>query len=208
VVGFVDDGDGHLVESALTLLHQIFETSGARDDDVDTARERLHLRRSTHSTVDDHVAEPERAGQRIESLGHLGGEFTSGNEDQSARLTRRRTAAIGGQASDERQHEGEGLATSRATTSDDVEPGERVGKCLSLDGEGLGDSAASKDLDEIPGYTEGIERCRIGDGSRRRARRRTGGGHEVPLCRGTASARCLGRKPLTNLNVRHVARHS
>jgi len=104
--------------------HVVFETSRAGDHDVDTALKGLHLRVRAHATVDHDVCETEGFGQRIESFGHLGGEFAGGYEDQTTRLAGLRSVAVGRQTGDEREREGEGVTASGTTATDDVATGE------------------------------------------------------------------------------------
>jgi hypothetical protein len=73
---------------------------------------------------------------------HLHGQFARRNENDRARLVRRRRSA--GEAGQQGQAEGQGLAGAGGAAAEHVASGERVGDGGGLNGERLADPPARK----------------------------------------------------------------
>ena len=77
VVGLVEHGDLDGVETDELLLHEVFEATGAGDDDVDSGLESLNLAVLRDTTEDRGHAQVVCGGQRFEGCGDLGGELNA-----------------------------------------------------------------------------------------------------------------------------------
>ena len=93
----------------------------------------------THTAV--YRADLECAGvcDGVGGFHDLRGQFTGGCEHQGGRAR-----CLGGDAVDDRHHEGEGLARPGGRLGQHVAAGENVADHLGLDGEGRGESAIFK----------------------------------------------------------------
>ena len=154
VVGLVDHRRFDRGQTAVALVHEVLESARTRDHDVNPTMEGVHLRVLSDASVDGHLAETDRARQRLERRRHLTGEFAGGNQHETAWFARARTASIGGQPGHQRKHEGERLATAGATTTDDVATRQRVGERGALNGEGFGDAGTIQNGDDLGGNSE------------------------------------------------------
>ncbi len=163
VVGLVEDGDLHLVEPDDALAHQVFETAGARDDDVHAAPERLHLTALLDAA--EHGGDDEVLGlrQRADGGGDLGGQFAGGGQDQTGRRAGgAANPAFGlglGQSGDDGDRECEGLAGAGLAAAEHVAAGEGVGQGGHLDLEGFCLPFCGKYFHKTCGHAEGFE-CR------------------------------------------------
>ena len=129
-------------EVAVALADQVLEPAGAGDDDVEAAGEGLHLRVLADATEDRGRLHAERAGHRVDDGGDLVGQLAGRHQDQRARPLGLALAGRGGQAGDQREAEGEGLAGAGAAAAEDVPAGQAVGQRRDLDRERRGDAAA------------------------------------------------------------------
>ncbi|SPZ38697.1 Uncharacterised protein [Rhodococcus wratislaviensis] len=141
VVGLVEHGDLDGVEAHELLLHQVFEPSGARDDDVDAGLEGAHLTVLGDTTEDR--GDPQVVGgcEGLEGGGDLRGELTGGGQDQADRATRAALSArqFAREAGHHRNGEGERLTAARLSPAEHVAARQRVGEGVDLDGERGGD---------------------------------------------------------------------
>ena len=167
VVGLVQDGDGHLVEVDQALPHEVEQAPGAGDDDVDAGGQGLLLGLLGHAAEDGGHAQRDGVGQGPDGLGDLAGELAGGGQDQADGVTGAGHVLLG-QALDQGQGEGEGLAGPGAPAAQHVAPGEGVGQGRTLDGEGGGEAAGAEVGDEVGIHAQGGE-------GRRRGRGRGGG---------------------------------
>ena len=110
---------------------------GRGDEDVDAGGERLDLRPVLHAAEHDGDGEAHVAAVDAEALGDLAGQLAGRAEHQDAAAAARRGPGIGGQALQDRQGEGRGLAGAGLGDAQHVAPGEDAGDGLGLDGRGL-----------------------------------------------------------------------
>ena len=155
MVGLVEDSDLHAVEGDVALLHQVFETAGAGDDDVDATVECGDLAVLRDATEDGGDPELVCGRQRFDGDGDLGGQFAGGSQDQSARTAGLAVAGqLSGEAGHHRDGEGEGLAASGLSTSEHVTSRECVGEGVGLDGKRFGLALCGEDIGECVRYAE------------------------------------------------------
>ena len=159
VVGLVEHGDLDGVETDELLLHEVFEATGAGDDDVDSGLESLNLAVLRDTTEDRGHAQVVCGGQRFEGCGDLGGELTRRCEHQAERSTRTTLSSgqFAGEAGDHGDGEREGLAASGLSAAQYVAPRESVGEGVDLDRERRSDSAVFESFHQRCAHTEGCE---------------------------------------------------
>ena len=143
LVGLVDDRDLDVGQVALALADQVGEPAGGGDDDVGPPLQRVHLRAVGDAAVDGGDPQAHRPRERLEHLGHLGGELAGRHEDEAARPARDGRPA--GQPGDQRKGEAQGLARAGLRPAEDVPAGQRVGQGGRLDGERRGDPVLVED---------------------------------------------------------------
>ena len=112
VVGLVEHDHFGLVESYATLLHQVEQTPGRGDENVDAARQRLNLRPHADAADDDRNRDAREARIGAEGFGDLGRQFAGWRKHEDARLHGDRSPGFAGQFLDDRQREGGCLAGS------------------------------------------------------------------------------------------------
>ncbi len=154
VIGLIEHGDLDRAQANHLLLHEVFESTGAGHDDVDAAAQRLLLRTLADAAEDGRDAQARGLGERCDGRGDLRRELTRGGEDESAREAGTALSAGSGEARDERQGEGDGLAAARASATQEVASGEGVGKGVALDGERLGLAGIGENGGELGGNAE------------------------------------------------------
>ncbi len=164
MVGLVQHGDLDRAETHDLLLHEVFQTAGAGDDDVDAALQRLLLRTLADTAEHGGDAQPDGLGQGGDGRGDLGGQLAGGGEHEAARQAGAALVAGRSQAGDERKREGDGLAAARASAAEEVTAGERIGQGVALDGERLGLSGGGENGGELGGNAE-IEEGRHAENS-------------------------------------------
>ena len=159
MVGLVEHGDLDGVETDEILLHEVFEATGAGDDDVDSGLESLNLAVLRDTTEDRGHAQVVCGGQRFEGCGDLGGELTRRCEHQAERSTRTTLSSgqFAGEAGDHGDGEREGLAASGLSAAQYVAPRESVGEGVDLDRERRSDSAVFESFHQRCAHTEGCE---------------------------------------------------
>ena len=158
VVGLVEDADLDVGQVAEALAHEVFQTPGARDEDVDARLESLDLRVLPDAAEDGRVRQPGRRGQRLERVGDLVGELARRREDERARAVGVDLVARLVETGDERQQERERLARAGTAAAEDVAALERVGQRRGLDGCRRVDAELVEGLDEDGGHAEIGER--------------------------------------------------
>ncbi len=97
-VGLIKDEDLDVAKIDVALLHEVFETAGGCDDDIDTIAEGADLRALADTAEDHDVAEVGVFGVDAEVFGDLEGEFARGAEDEGADVAARAVVATGGSA--------------------------------------------------------------------------------------------------------------
>lgn len=88
---------------------------------------------------------PDGGGERGEDVGDLAGQLTGRDEDETAGVA---GLAVDGEALEDGDAEGEGLAGPGLRLAADVTTGEGVRDRQGLDGEGVGNAARGEGLDE------------------------------------------------------------
>ena len=144
-VGLVDDDQLDLVEVDLAPLDQVGEPTGARDEHVDAAAQRLELRAEAGAAVDRGDAQLARASEPLELTADLCRELARRYEDESTRPTRSCLA----DACDERDAEGDGLARAGRRTAAQVAAGQTVGDGHGLDVERVDETVRVEGADEV-----------------------------------------------------------
>lgn len=155
VVGFVEDGDGHVSEADHLLPHQIFQTSGAGHHDVDTRAQRTDLLALRHATEDGGDTQAARGGQRLQGCGDLGRQLAGRRQHQSGRA--RGLTAASGQRGHQRDRERQRFPAAGLSAAEDIASCQRVRKSGGLDGERLGDTTLGQGLHQGCGHAEMCE---------------------------------------------------
>ena len=109
-VGLVEDEDLEPVEADVALADQVEQAAGRGDEDVDAARQRLDLRALADAAEDHGVAQLQVAAVGREARLDLGGELAGRGQHQGAAGPGPGAARLAGQALQDRQREGGGLA--------------------------------------------------------------------------------------------------
>ena len=149
-VGFVEHDHLDVVQSHHLLVDQVRQTTWARHGDVHTAVERPLVSRDRHTAEERGDPRASAAGEELELVGHLGGELSGRDQDESTW-----PSAVGpGAADDERDAEGQRLAGTSGGLARDVSSGERVAQGQRLDGEGRVDAALGERGDDVGGNAE------------------------------------------------------
>ena len=153
VVGLVEHGDLHLVERAVALVDQVLEPAGAGHENVHAAAQRVDLRALPDAAEDGARGQAGGLGERAQHGVDLAGELPGGGQDERARGAGGGAAAAG-QAGDEGQQEGQGLARARPAAAEHVATGECVGQRGLLDGGGDVDVQVGQDGGQACGHAE------------------------------------------------------
>ncbi len=159
VVGLVDDGDLHGIQLHEALLHEVFESAGAGDDDVDAVLEGRDLAVLVDAAEDrgglQSVGRGERLEGRVDLRRELAGRGEHETEDAAgaARSAGQRTAEARGH----RDREGERLARAGLAAAEHVAAGERVGQGVDLDRERSGLAVLREDVEQGGGHAERAE---------------------------------------------------
>ena len=83
MVSLVEDGDLHGVELHDALLHEVFESARAGDDNVHTATHRVFLRALRDATEDGHDAEAGAGCEGLDNAGDLRRKFADRCEHEA-----------------------------------------------------------------------------------------------------------------------------
>ena len=108
------------VEAAVPLTDEVFEPTRAGDDDVDTLAQRRDLWALADAAVDGGDAQRHRFGQWLQRRHDLVGQFAGRYQDQGTRPAAFAAPAACGEAGDDRQGEGDGLATAGLAAAEHV----------------------------------------------------------------------------------------
>ncbi len=162
LVGLVQDGGLDVVQRAGAAVDDVAQPAGGGDEDVDAALQRVDLVAHGRTAADDLELEAQDVAVRLQRVADLHGQLTGRGEDDAARALLRGVAA--GQAAEQRQTEGEGLAGAGTAAAEDVASGQRVGDRRGLDGERGGDTVRGQLADDLlveAEVTEGDLRGRV-----------------------------------------------
>ena len=108
----------------MALPDEVLQAARAGDEHVEPGGQGLHLGVLPDPAEDHGCAQPGRAGQGLDDGQNLVGQLPSWHEDQGAGLTA--PAGAAGQAGDDGDGEGQGLATPGLPPTEDIPPGEGV----------------------------------------------------------------------------------
>ncbi len=136
VVGLVEHQNFGRAEVQLAAPHMVDEPAGGGDQHVEAARQEVDLRARRHAADDNGEAQrrPEEAGVGAKAVADLGREFAGRSENEHPCGERRRPAAVGDQASEDRQGEGRRLAGPRLGDAEQIAPLKEMRNGLGLDG--------------------------------------------------------------------------
>ena len=152
-VGFVEDQnfDGGQVDVA--LFHEIHQSAGRGDDDVQAAMQGLDLVVLVDAAKDCGQAKMQGFSVGGKAFGDLGGKFARGAEDEAARAL---AGGAGGgcQAMEYRRGEGGGFAGAGLGAAENVLTGQHMGNGLGLDGRGGGVTLGANSLENRSGKME------------------------------------------------------
>ena len=165
LIGLVERGDLDGVQDAGALTEVIGEATRGGDEDVDSAAELLDLLVERGAADGGHDSQTLGIGIGSEGFDDLERELAGGDQHERTRALGSRAVGVQRQALQDRQAEGKGLARAGLRTTEDVLTGDRVGKCLLLNGGGHGDRVARQCGDDCLGQSEigeGEGRCRCG----------------------------------------------
>ena len=96
-IGFIEHQNFYSTQIDGTLLHEIEQTTGRRDKNIEAARESLNLRIDVHATKNDRGSKAQVFAIRAHALLDLRGEFARRGEHQCAHGARSRTWFAGQQ---------------------------------------------------------------------------------------------------------------
>ena len=133
-VGLVEDEDLEPAEADVALAHQVEQAAGRGDQDVDAARQRLDLRVLADAAEDHRAPERQMAAVGREARLDLGGELAGRGQHQDAAALGPRAARLAGEALQDRQREGRGLAGAGLGAAEQIAAREQVRDRLQLDG--------------------------------------------------------------------------
>ncbi|CAB4609891.1 unannotated protein [freshwater metagenome] len=88
VIGFIKNTDFNAIEFAEVLTDEIFKTTRACDNDIDTLTKCVDLRVLTNTTEDGCGAQTKSTSKRRNSCIDLQREFASGRKDERTRTER------------------------------------------------------------------------------------------------------------------------
>ncbi|EAU68836.1 conserved hypothetical protein [Stigmatella aurantiaca DW4/3-1] len=150
-VRLIQHEHAHRGEIRHPLLQQVGQPARGGEHQRGPLSERLHLgahvRAASHHRLGQATRLPEKGGL----LSDLQHQFARGGEHQPHR------APFPGQALDQRQQIGGGLAGARDRATDDVPPGQRRWDGLGLDGGGRGEAGAPHRIERFRREAEGLE---------------------------------------------------
>ncbi|CAB4567660.1 unannotated protein [freshwater metagenome] len=156
VVGLVENGDLNRVEKEQLLLHEVFESTGRRDDDVHAFFQGGDLTVLRDATKDDRGLQLVGRSQRLESRVNLRRELASRRKNQSDGMPRATTTARQGcsQSCRHRDAERKRLARTGLSTTENVSPGQGVRKGVDLNGERSINARLLENRDERSWHTK------------------------------------------------------
>ena len=133
------------------------QAAGRRDQDVQTLLQGAFLGAVFHAAEDHRDPEAQVGAVGLEAVGDLGRQFARGAQDQGARGARRGRGAVLGQAVQDRQGEGGGLAGAGLGDAQQVLAGHDVGDGFLLDRRGLGIAGRGQSLEKGLVQAHGFE---------------------------------------------------
>jgi hypothetical protein len=156
VVCFIEHGDFDGIEGNETLFHEVFETTGASDNDVDAGLESGDLALLGYPTEDRCRVESVGLSQRFNYRADLGGEFTSWCENESERTAGTTSTAgkLAAQTRNQRNGERESLAGTGLSATENIAASQSIGKRVDLDRERFGEPLSRKCCDEGSGHAK------------------------------------------------------
>ncbi len=134
----------------MALFHEIHETAGGGDDDVEAVTEGMDLVVLVDAAVDCGEAEMQGFSIGGKAFGDLGGELARGAEDKTARAFAG-GAGGGAEAMENGRGEGGGFSGAGLGAAENVFAGEDVGDRLRLDRGGDGVILRSESLEDRSG---------------------------------------------------------
>jgi hypothetical protein len=158
VIGLVEHGDLDARQVGVAGPHQVLESAGAGDDDVDALAQLLNLRLRGDAAEDGDRAQIRRGSQRREGRVDLGHEFTCGGKDERPRAAGDPFGRAGCESRHHRQKERVSLAGSGPAAAQNVASAKRIGQRRRLDGEGILDAVGTENVDDDLGQPEVGER--------------------------------------------------
>ena len=174
MVGLVEDDDLDIVQDRGAAFDEVLQPAGRGDDEVDPAIERGQLRWIRHTAGHDLLADSDRAGDRLERIGHLQRQLARRHQNDRARPVRRGLALA--QPGQRRQPEGHRLAGPGLAAAEQILGREGVGDRRRLDREGRADAPGGERVDDRVRQTELAE---TGPVVLRGSRGRRGGGDRL-----------------------------
>ena len=132
-VGLVEDEHLEAIEPDQALAHQVEQAARRGDQDVDAARQRLHLLALADAAEDHGVAELEKVAVGGEAVADLRGQLARRGQHQDAAGLRPGRADVVRQALQDRQRERRRLAGAGLGAAQQVAAGEEMGNRLGLD---------------------------------------------------------------------------
>ena len=138
MVGLVENSHLHLAEVETTLLDKVFNTTGSRDDDIDTALKRSNLLVLGNATHDGRGEQANAASDGLNGAVDLLSELASRSQDEGAWLAAHLTVlatVVFHEALNEGRTESDGLARSGLSAAKNILAGENVGDGCCLNGE-------------------------------------------------------------------------
>jgi hypothetical protein len=152
VVCLIKNRDLNVVQVDVSLLGEVFETTGSRDDDVHSATQAHDLTSLRHATVHRGGEQADRLSQRLDGAVDLHRELTGRSQNERASgatiLTVFGTVVLH-QALHERGTEGNGLARTSAATAENVFTLQNLRDGRSLDGERCGGTELSEGAAQV-----------------------------------------------------------
>ncbi len=135
MVSLIENGDLDRVKAHVALTHEVLETTGTRDDDVDASAQLALLALLAHAAKDCGGTQTICGGERGDHRVDLRRKLTGGSEHESAGLTGTGPTTGATKAGDKRNGECEGLAGPCATTAEHIATSKGVRKGVFLNGE-------------------------------------------------------------------------
>jgi len=120
VIGFIKNTHFNAIEFAEVLADEIFETTGASDNNIDALAKRIDLRVLTNATKDGRGAQSKSTCKRRNGCVDLQCEFASGGKDERTRAERLTLKLQHRKSSEYSKTECEGLAGTGTTAAEYV----------------------------------------------------------------------------------------
>ena len=160
VVRLVENGHFDSAETAMSLLNQVFEATWAGHNNVNTILEGVDLSAEAHASVNGGLLEPHGRSKRCDCCGNLVRQLAGWNQNQGPRESRTPIFGRCGQAGNDRNREGDGLAAAGLAATQQVSTSERIDQRDFLNGKWTGDAGSGQCLNDWRRYAEGRERTR------------------------------------------------